>query len=162
MSKNDRPPVVNPYKKDRRPLVPIVDANETMGRQSQQRASNAKRAKQLCQPASFSGKKLKKGDQRTLFGTKAFEAIIDCVVCAAHEARKFRHEVPIPHRPRHNLCDKNKGGGISKEQMASSKEEKYLQALKKVSARSAHPTSTTPQLVRQEQRRGNFKGTDGN
>jgi len=89
MSKNDRPPVVNPYKKDRRPLVPIVDANKTMGRQSQQRASNTKRAKQLCQPASFSGKKLKKGDQRTLFGTKAFEAIIDCVVCAACEARKF-------------------------------------------------------------------------
>jgi len=122
-------PAVNPCLQ----RLPFGAANNTtdvanaveMGRQSQTRVSNTKRKHQLASTNNSYKRKTglpKAGDQLTLFGERAFDSTIDCVVCSAHEKKKIRHEVDIPHRPHHVLCVKNKVSGgkglISKQQVS--------------------------------------------
>jgi len=103
--------VVNPHMKEqqRRPLAPVNNNNvdNDMGRQSQQQINNTKRAYQLAASNSFAKKKLKKGDQPTLYGTRAFDSLFDCKVCIAQSARIYRPEVVVPKRAHHDLCIKN-------------------------------------------------------
>ena len=113
-------PLTNPYARDR-PLVPLI--NNRMGRQSQQRVSNTKRAYQL---ASFKAPKRKKGEQGTLFGGVAFQPEKDCQVCKAQAMAKLVSSYRIPKRPHHVLCMKNtktKGKGILSEQALVMKQE---------------------------------------
>jgi len=108
-------PVVNPYLQ----RLPFAAANKTinvvkMGRQSQVRVSNTKQKHQLASTNNSYKKKTglpKAGDQLTLFGERALDSIIDCVVCSVHKKKKTRHKVTIPHCPHHVLCVKNKVSG---------------------------------------------------
>jgi len=109
----------NPHSK-RPPLGPH---NSNMGRQSQQHVSNAKRKCQLAATNSCKkNKSTEPGNQLALFGEKALDPTVDCMVCAAHEKKKFRLEVTIPHRPHHVTCPKNKvtagRGSVSQQQVS--------------------------------------------
>ena len=122
----------NPYAKSPPVGAPaIVQNNEIMGRQSQQRVSNTKRAYQLA--CYSSSKKKKKGDQLTLQGDRAFEAEKDCQICRAQSLARTFQGVRIPKRSHHELCIKNtttKGRGrISQQNMATSAEEKRLKTV---------------------------------
>ena len=121
-------PMVNPYAK-RRPLG--AHNSEIMGRQSQQRVSNTKRAHQLAASNSF--KKRSKGGKLKITGGVAFDSFVNCEVCVAQASKRFFPEVRIPHWPHHVLCAKNKEmqgkGLISQQQRGILKEEKYLQKL---------------------------------
>ena len=94
--------VVNPY----RVVRPLVAHNVEMGRQSQQRVSNTKRAHQLAQHSTKASKR-KKGDQVTLLGRLAFQPEKDCVVCKAKSIAKFVAGYRVPKRSHHQLCIKN-------------------------------------------------------
>jgi len=121
-------PVVNPHLK-RPPLVPHNQQN--MGRQSQQRVSNTKRAYQLA--SNSNNNKKKKGDQLTLDGQVAFNAERDCKICGAKETAKFVEGYTIPHRGHHILCSKNKVtqgfGPISQANIQTAAEQKRLKEL---------------------------------
>ena len=120
-------PIVNPYKR-RQPLVPH---NEIMGRQSQQRISNTKRAFSLA--SNTSARKRAKGGQTTLQGGIAFVSERDCQVCRAQSLAKLTANYRIPKRSHHQFCIKNtktKGhGAVSAHNMACRTEEKRLEAL---------------------------------
>ena len=120
------PPIVNPYAKVR------PSHNIAMGRQSQQRISNTKRAFRLAEN-SHKTKKSSTGGQRTLLGKLAFVSERDCEVCKAHRLRKLFQSARIPKRAHHVLCIKNrktKGfGPVTVQSEAMQAEEKRLQAL---------------------------------
>ena len=122
-------PVTNPYKKVR----PLGGHNgNIMGRQSQQRVSNTKRAYQLAASNSF--KKSKRGGQQTtLSGGVAFDPLTDCKICVAQAIKRVRPEHNIPKRSHHILCSKNtktKGKGkISRQTLEIEAEQVRLKAL---------------------------------
>jgi hypothetical protein len=128
---DSRPRVVNPYAKSR-PLVALRMAqNSDMGRQSQQRVSQAKRAYQLASSSRNANKKKKqKGDQLTLHGQTAFQSERNCQVCRAQALARIVAGARIPKRPHHVLCIKNtktKGKGqMSQQNIATAAEEKRL------------------------------------
>jgi len=117
---------VNPYAK-RRPFA--LFNNDKMGRQSQQRVSNTKRAYQLASNAKTTNKK-KKGEQLTLEGRAAFNPKKDCVVCAARHLATFAQGARIPNRAHHVLCARNKTtkglGVISEQNLATAVEARRL------------------------------------
>jgi len=131
---NAKRPVVNPYAKVLKNHVAATTIFPlTMGRQSQQRISNTKRAFKLCNPVSK--KKPKKGDQLTLEGAVAFVPEKDCQV---YKPRAFIKQsgytkLRVPNRAHHPLCPKNsatKGKGILNEQtIACQVEENDLRRL---------------------------------
>ena len=102
-----------------------------MGRQSQQRISNTKRAFSFADSTTTT--KRKKGDQTTLFGGIAFDAERDCVVCSARARKIYEPTTRVPKREHDKRCIKNtttKGmGEISREAMATLEEEKQLKKL---------------------------------
>ena len=118
--------VVNPYEKRR----PLAAHNKIMGRQSQQRVSNTKRAYQL---VSSSNNKKKKGDQLTLQGGVAFDPDKDCVVCKARALARIVQGARIPKWPHHVLCNLNKTtkgfGTISEQNLVTAAESKRLKEL---------------------------------
>ena len=99
-------PIVNPYTK-RRPLGRLSNGHKkiNMGRQSQQRVSNTKRAFTLASTNSY--KKRKSGGQLTLAGEAAFDPLVDCKICVAHAIKRVRPETVIPKRAHHPNCGKN-------------------------------------------------------
>jgi hypothetical protein len=117
----------NPYAKN---STNAVQNGGEMGRQSQQRNSQQKRAFAL---ASNTSRKKKKGDQTTLLGGKAFVAEEDCEVCKAKAAQRFRPQTRIPKRAHHVLCLKNtktKGKGeLTQHEITCLQEEKRLDKL---------------------------------
>ena len=121
--------LVNPYAKK-----PSMNPhNGAMGRQSQQRISNNKRAFAFAANNPYP-KRGKKGQQLTLTGILAFEAEKDCIICNAHlRALRDPDTVRIPKRAHHILCIKNtktKGRGLlSQQHVAAVAEEKRLSAL---------------------------------
>lgn len=123
-------PIVNPYAKARPKGGGSSHNGEIMGRQSQQRISNTKRAYSLAGTNSF--KKKRKG-QLTLVGEVAFDPLVDCKICVAHAIKRVRPETTIPKRAHHPNCPKNtktKGkGALSSLQIATEAEEKRLQTL---------------------------------
>ena len=120
-------PLVNPYAKGQRPQS---HNNKIMGRQSQQRVSNTKRAFQL---ARCTKKKFKSGDQSTLMGGVAFLPERDCVVCKAQALARFTPNYRVPKRAHHELCVKNKRtkgkGAVSAFMETCYSEEKRLHTL---------------------------------
>ena len=120
-------PLSNPYARAR-PFGPLINR---MGRQSQQRVSNTKRAFQLAQYTSK--KKPRQGGQLTLQGEAAFEPEKDCRVCKAQALARAGCSVRIPKRSHHPLCARNtttKGKGIiSQQNILISKEEARLKDL---------------------------------
>ena len=92
--------MTNPYA--RKALHPAHN-NGIMGRQSQHRLSNTKRAFAL----ASSSKKRKTG-QSTLLGGQAFESERDCAVCKAYSISRYTPGYRIPKRSHHVLCLKNK------------------------------------------------------
>jgi len=96
-------PPNNPHKK-RPPLAPH---NCQMGRQSQQRVSNTKRAFLLASTNSFPRKKAKGGDQLTLLGKVVFDSQRDCKVCIAQSIQKTFSPHSVPERAHHELCVRN-------------------------------------------------------
>jgi hypothetical protein len=121
--------VNNPYAKSREGSLQNGDE---MGRQSQQRNSQQKRAFALATANNSSSKK-RKGDQGTLLGGIAFEAERDCVVCKARSIQLARPETRIPKRPHHVLCRKNSKtkckGNLSQHALTCMEEEKRLNSL---------------------------------
>ena len=103
-----------------------------MGRQSQQRVSNTKRAYQLASNAKTTNKK-KKGEQLTLEGRAAFNPKKDCVVCAARHLATFVQGARIPNRAHHVLCARNKTtkglGVVSEQNLATAVEARRLKEL---------------------------------
>ena len=124
---SDRMAIANPYAKPR----PLGAHNkQIIGRQSQQRVSNTKRAFQL---ASASSSSKKKKGQLTLLGGVAFDSEKDCIICKAYVMKSLQESYRIPNRAHHVLCAKNtktRGKGIiSKPLLAQNAEEKRLDAL---------------------------------
>jgi len=131
-------PPANPYAKPRPAAVaaasvfvvnqPQKQAPGSMGRQSQQRVNQTKRAYKL----ACSGQK-RKGDQLTLQGDRAFQPEKDCVVCRARALARIVQGARIPNRAHHVLCVKNKktkgAGDLSEQNIANNMEEKRLKAL---------------------------------
>ena len=121
---------VNPYAK-RRPL--LVVHNQQMGRQSQQRVSNTKRAYQLASYSNKTNTKKSKNQQSTTQGGVAFNPQKDCVVCRARHLATFVQGARIPNRAHHVLCQRNKTtkglGVISQQNLATAVEEKRLKEL---------------------------------
>lgn len=100
-----------------------------MGRQSQQRLNNTKKAHRL----RARGKKRKSG-QLALQGKKAFDAAQDCIVCHARHVRDTMLSTHrAPNRAHHVLCVRNKNaqgrGPTTKQNMANTVEEKRLKTL---------------------------------
>ena len=120
---------VNPYKKK----PPLAAHNEQMGRQSQQRVSNTKRAFQLASTVSKAKKKPKAGDQLTLLGEVAFDSQRDCKVCIAQFIQRTNSSHSVPKRAHHELCIKNtvtRGvGPLTKQLLERKADEKRLLAL---------------------------------
>ena len=122
-----RTPLTNPYA---RAALHSAHNKVNMGRQSQQRISNTKRAFVLA--SSNSGKKPKKGDQKTLQGGLAFQAARDCKICVAQSIRRFNPQHPVPKRPHHELCFRNtttRGNPVSEQTLATRMESKKLERL---------------------------------
>jgi len=131
--------IANPYARPRPAAAvaaafPVINqpqqqqrAADSMGRQSQQRVNQTKRAYRL----ACSGQK-RKGDQLTLQGDRAFQSEKDCIVCSAHALAQIVQGVRIPKRPHHVLCIKNtktKGRGeLTQQNLANTAEEKRLKA----------------------------------
>jgi len=122
------PAVVNPNKRPPRPAVAMAAADSTinlttMGPQSQRRLTLKDRTHQL-QASSLRQptKKLKAGDQQTLFSGRAFDPNQDCAKCKA----KLRGR--DIHRGHHHLCWNNRRtkGVVSVAALASIEEEKRL------------------------------------
>jgi len=99
-----------------------------MGRQSQQRVNQTKRAFQLAQTS----KKKRKGEQLTIDGQRAFQSERDCQVCKAKVLQRYISTATIPKRAHHVLCIKNtktRGrGNLNQATVASEQEEKRLKA----------------------------------
>ena len=121
-------PFFNPYARAARPLVHNV---VNMGRQSQQRVSNTKRAFQLSTTNSY--KKKKVSGQKDLFGGFAFQSEQHCPVCRAQAHNKQGGSIRVPKRKHHELCIKNtttKGlGAVSEHMMNCNREAKELKSL---------------------------------
>ena len=120
--------MVNPYQ--RHPFGPAHDVVE-MGRQSQQRVNQTKRAYQLASKSKSNNKR--KGDQLTLDGQRAFQAERDCIVCKARALKRYIIDAATtPKRAHHVLCSLNKktrgAGNISQATATSQAEEKRLKA----------------------------------
>lgn len=118
-------PPFNPYAM-RPPMAgPLINI---MGRQSNQRISNTKRAFQLCAPA-----KAKNVTQATLLGGIAFDPEKDCNVCVAQAMKKLCSTYRIPKRSHHALCNRNsktKGmGDLTAQAAGMQKEAKRLESL---------------------------------
>jgi len=124
-----RKDVVNPHKKPR----PFAAHNREMGRQSQQRVTNTKRAYQLASSANNNNKKKVKVNQSTLQGGVAFNPQKDCVICKAPYLATFVQGARTPNRAHHVLCKLNKKtkglGVISEQNLATAVEEKRLKDL---------------------------------
>jgi len=103
-----------------------------MGRQSQQRISNTKRAFNLAATNSFK-KRSKTGGQLKIGGGFTFDSLVDCNICVAMEKKKSDTSVNVPHKPHHVLCVKNSKtqgkGDTSAHMTAVTAEEKYLKQL---------------------------------
>lgn len=123
-------PLVNPYLQ-RRPFGSAHNAE--MGRQSQQRVNQTKRAFQLARRGNNNNNNMKrKGDQLTLDGQRAFQSEKDCIVCKAKALQRCLPTATIPKRAHHVLCARNtktQGRGmLNKASVASEAEEKRLKA----------------------------------
>jgi hypothetical protein len=100
-------PYVNPYR--RAPKVPptgaavggVSQANN-MGPQSQWRLSLQQRTHRMQSDSDRSKKRLKKGDQQTLDGQRAFDPLKDCTVCRERQYGKESH------KGHHQLCSNNR------------------------------------------------------
>jgi len=104
-----------------------------MGRQSQQRVNQTKRAFQLARRGNNNNNnKKRKGDQLTLDGQRAFQSEKDCIVCKAKALQWYLPTATIPKRAHHVLCARNtktQGRGmLNKASVASKAEEKRLKA----------------------------------
>ena len=89
-------PVVNPYAKKSAAMALQND----MAPQSQQRISLVARSHRMA--SNNNGgirKKLKAGDQATLFGERAFDPVKDCEVCRA------KQQGQAVHRAHHQRCN---------------------------------------------------------
>jgi len=124
-----KPPPFNPYAKRRL----AVAHNDQMGRQSQQRVSNTKRAFTLASTNSFPKKKAKAGDQLTLLGEVAFDSQRDCKVCIGQSIARTNSSHSVPKRAHHVLCIRNtviRGlGPVTSQLLEKQAEEKRLLAL---------------------------------
>jgi len=123
--------MTNPYAK-RRPFVALVaHNNQEMGRQSQQRVSNTKRAYQLASTGKTNKKR--KGEQLTLEGRAAFNPQKDCIVCRARHLATIVQGARVPNRAHSVYCPKNKTtkglGPISEQNLATAVEEQRLKEL---------------------------------
>ena len=120
------PTVDNPYKRPPQPVVAAAAAaaptNEAMGPQSQRRLTLKGRTHQMQGNNNYPKKKLKAGDQQTLFGDRAFDPNQDCVKC---KAKQWGRDV---HRGHHPLCWNNRRtkGVVSTTTLESVAEEKRL------------------------------------
>ena len=124
-------PITNPYRKMVAPPVELPQGLPgtqiaMMGPQSQRRLTLKSRTHQL-QSQSLPRKKMRKHGvgQQTLFGQRAFDPKIDCVVC---KAKLWGRQV---HRAHHQLCYNNRRtkSVTSEASLALKKEEKRLNLL---------------------------------
>ncbi len=120
------PTADNPYRRPPRPAAPAAAAglatnNETMGPQSQRRLTLKDRTHLM--QSSQPKKKLRAGDQQTLFGGRAFDPNQDCTKC---KGKLHGRDI---HRAHHPLCWNNRKtkGVVSLTTMESIQEEKRLQ-----------------------------------
>jgi len=119
--------IENPYKRPPpRPVVAaaaVVVTNEAMGPQSQRRLTLNGRTHQMqSNNNNRLPKKLKAGDQQTLFGCRAFDPNQDCIKC---KGKLYGRNI---HRAHHPLCwnNRNTRGIISTTTMESIEEDKRL------------------------------------
>ena len=125
----------NPYAKKAPRVPPLGVVNraqntEIMGRQSQQRVSNTKRAFQnAAYTSSSKKKKIMNGGKEKIFRSSE----LDCRICILQAKKRRGENVTLPHRPHHILCSKNgatKGKGfISDQSLANIMEARRLETL---------------------------------
>ena len=126
--RNNMATIDNPYKRPPQPAVAAAVAAvavfptnvATMGPQSQRRLTLKERTHQM--KSDSPKKKLKAGDQQTLFGDRAFDPKQDCEVC---KGKLYGRDV---HRAHHKLCWNNRKtkGVVSTTTLDSIQEEKRL------------------------------------
>ena len=115
----------NPCRRQQQQPLANENRPQDMGPQSQKRLSLGKRTHQM-QSNNAGYQRPKSKEQKTLFGSKAFDPLYDCGVCKAK-----RLKTRAPHRPHHKLCPNNQRtkGVTSTATLQTLREEKRLTKL---------------------------------